>query len=118
MKSRAEIEPMREQAYANQQEAAGTSRQEREFAAGVEAGLLWALGDAGDPFADPYGRRTFPLADGEPGCGRYMARATGEVRPPKKGEWYLSGAVVEAYRARNDMTGGAFQIAARVEKDD
>lgn len=28
---------------------------------------------------------------------------TGEKRPPKKGEWYLSGAIPEAYRARNDL---------------
>lgn len=27
---------------------------------------------------------------------------TGEFREPKKGEWYLSGAIVEAYRAPND----------------
>jgi hypothetical protein len=25
-------------------------------------------------------------------------------RPPKKGEWFLSGAIVEAYRAQNDFT--------------
>ena len=29
---------------------------------------------------------------------------TGEKRPPKAGEWYLSGAVIEAYRAPNDLT--------------
>jgi hypothetical protein len=28
---------------------------------------------------------------------------TGEKRAPRKGEWYLSGAVVEAYRAKGDM---------------
>ena len=28
---------------------------------------------------------------------------TGEFRPPRKGEWYLSGAVVEAYKAPNDL---------------
>ena len=27
----------------------------------------------------------------------------GEKRPPKKGEWYLSGNPVEAYRAPNDL---------------
>lgn len=32
------------------------------------------------------------------------ARATGERRRPKSGEWFLSGAIVEAYRARADMT--------------
>jgi hypothetical protein len=29
---------------------------------------------------------------------------TGEKRPPKAGEWYLSGAIVEAYRAPNDLS--------------
>ena len=38
------------------------------------------------------------------------AVATGEKRPPKKGEWFLSGAIVEAYKARNDMT-TPYQIA-------
>ena len=33
-----------------------------------------------------------------------MARYAGEKRPPKKGEWYLSGAVVTAYRAPNDLS--------------
>ena len=32
------------------------------------------------------------------------ARRTGEKRPPKKGEWYLSGAIAEAYQAPNDLT--------------
>ena len=31
------------------------------------------------------------------------AVATGEKRKPCKGEWYLSGAVIEAYRAGNDL---------------
>lgn len=29
---------------------------------------------------------------------------TGEHRPPKAGEWYLSGAIPEAWRAPNDLT--------------
>lgn len=29
---------------------------------------------------------------------------TGEFREPKAGEWYLSGAIPEAYRAPNDLT--------------
>lgn len=29
---------------------------------------------------------------------------TGEKRPPKKGEWYLSGAIPECYRAPNDLS--------------
>lgn len=44
----------------------------------------------------------YPLADW---AGRNkMAVWTGEKRPPRKGEWYLSGAIVEAYRAPNDLT--------------
>lgn len=27
-----------------------------------------------------------------------------EVRPPKAGEWYLSGAIIEAHFAPNDLT--------------
>lgn len=34
----------------------------------------------------------------------HMFGATGEFRPPKKGEHYLSGAVVHAYRAPNDLS--------------
>lgn len=30
--------------------------------------------------------------------------ATGEFRAPKRGEYYLSGAIVEAYRAPNDYS--------------
>lgn len=30
--------------------------------------------------------------------------ATGEFRAPRKGEWYLSGAIIEAYRAPNDLS--------------
>lgn len=29
---------------------------------------------------------------------------TGEHREPKKGEWYLSGAIPTAYKARNDLS--------------
>lgn len=29
---------------------------------------------------------------------------TGERRPPRKGEWYLSGAIIEAYMAPNDLS--------------
>lgn len=29
---------------------------------------------------------------------------TGEMRCPKKGEWFLSGAIPEAYQATNDLT--------------
>ena len=42
-----------------------------------------------------------------------MARPTGAFRKPKKGEWYLSGAIVEAYQAPNDLT-SAYHIAKLV----
>lgn len=29
---------------------------------------------------------------------------TGEKRPPKRGEWYISGSIPYAYRAPNDLT--------------
>jgi hypothetical protein len=32
------------------------------------------------------------------------ARWTGEKRPPRQGEWYLSGSIVEAYRAPGDLS--------------
>jgi hypothetical protein len=35
---------------------------------------------------------------------RERAKTTGEFRPPLKGEWYASGAIVEAYMAHNDLT--------------
>jgi hypothetical protein len=28
---------------------------------------------------------------------------TGEKRKPKKGEWFLSGSIIEAYKAHNDL---------------
>lgn len=45
---------------------------------------------------------------------RLRARWTGLVRPPRKGEWYLSGALVEAYHAPNDLT-ATYPIAELVE---
>lgn len=41
------------------------------------------------------------------------ARYAGEYRAPKKGEWFLSGAIVEAYRASVDMN-TAYHIAELV----
>jgi hypothetical protein len=35
---------------------------------------------------------------------RFRVEATGEFRPPKRGEWYISGAIPEAYLAPNDLT--------------
>ncbi len=31
-------------------------------------------------------------------------QATGEYRNPQKGEWYLSGAIIQAYQAPNDFS--------------
>ena len=42
------------------------------------------------------------------------AVGTGEFRAPKKGEWYLSGALVTAYRAPNDFT-SPYMIAKLVQ---
>lgn len=41
---------------------------------------------------------------------------TGEFRPPKAGEWYLSGAIPECYRAPNDLT-TAYQIVRIAETE-
>ena len=56
----------------------------------------------------------YPLSDFVPGQpavsqNHYRAIATGDFRPPKKGEWYLSGAIPAAYRAPNDLS-TAFHI--------
>jgi hypothetical protein len=49
----------------------------------------------------------YPLGDRYPGdiyrTTNYRAKWTGEYRPPKKGEWYLSGAFITAFRAYNDL---------------
>lgn len=70
----------------------------------------------------------FPLRDRVPGTilgrdsndppGRfYMGTRTGEHRPPRAGEWYLSGAIPEGYRAPTDLT-QSFDILriAKVER--
>lgn len=44
---------------------------------------------------------------------RVRAKWTGEKRYPKAGEWFLSGAVVEAYRAQKDLS-TPYHIAALV----
>lgn len=47
----------------------------------------------------------FPLAD-PPRFGEKFthAVATGDFRRPRKGEWYISGAIPAAYRAPNDLS--------------
>lgn len=44
------------------------------------------------------------------------ARWTGEKRAPRAGEWYLSGAIVEAWQAPNDLS-TAFHIAVLVRPE-
>lgn len=42
---------------------------------------------------------------GDPDWGQTLkGTLTGEFRPPKKGEWFLSGAIPTCYKARNDLT--------------
>lgn len=46
-----------------------------------------------------------PMASiGCPGDGTVMAVNTGRYACPKKGQWFLSGAKVVAYRAPNDLS--------------
>lgn len=42
------------------------------------------------------------------------AVTTGEFRPPRKGEWYISGAIPEAYDAKADLS-CSYWIARLVE---
>jgi hypothetical protein len=43
-------------------------------------------------------------------------KATGEFRAPKRGEFYLSGAIVAAYKAPNDLN-SEYWIAAPVQME-
>ena len=42
-----------------------------------------------------------------------VAIFSGEKRPPQAGEWYISGAIPDAYRAPNDLT-SSYHIAKLV----
>ena len=56
----------------------------------------------------------YPLVDYPAGhTNRSNLRAvwTGEYRQPREGEWYLSGAIVEAYQARGDYFESKYPIA-------
>ena len=35
---------------------------------------------------------------------RFKIESTGEYRQPMKGEWYISGAIPEGYKALNDLS--------------
>jgi hypothetical protein len=57
----------------------------------------------------------YPIAEPSHRFERNLrAERTGEMRKPRKGEWYLSGAIIEAYRAPNDLT-VAYPIARIVK---
>jgi hypothetical protein len=60
------------------------------------------------PTADmptPADRKALGLTETSPGgFSPAGAKWTGEKRPPKAGEWYLSGARIAAYRAPNDLS--------------
>lgn len=55
--------------------------------------------------------KTYPV-EGKP--GNIRAVNTGEKRAPERGEYYLSGAIVCAYRAHSDLR-TAYYIARLVE---
>lgn len=62
----------------------------------------------------------YSLAERYPGAlpgqlHKLRARWAGEMRPPRAGEWYLSGAVIEAYRAPFDSDGPPRHIAEIVQ---
>lgn len=65
----------------------------------------------------------FPLVDRVPGADygvlslmgiQYRAKLLGEYREPKAGEWYISGAIPEAYRAKGDYK-SKYQIAVLIK---
>lgn len=51
------------------------------------------------------GDKRFRLAENGGTISQSLLRAkpTGEFRCPKQGEWYISGAISEAYKAPNDL---------------
>jgi hypothetical protein len=47
--------------------------------------------------------RTYPSGEARLRVQNIRFRRTGEFRTPKKGEWYLSGAIPAAYEAHADF---------------
>jgi hypothetical protein len=47
--------------------------------------------------------KKLPLAREHEPTSKSYAVTTGEFRPPLKGEWFASGATVEAYKAYSDL---------------
>ena len=73
-------------------------------------------------------KKTYPLSDhpnqtewkelGSPkAITQIVAIRTGEFRPPREGEWYLSGSIPEAYRAYSNL-GSKFHIVRLVNKNE
>lgn len=63
----------------------------------------------------------YPLGEHAPGYalneqGDLRVTPTGEMRPPRKGEWYLSGAIVAGYIAPNDYSDRMPYYIARICK--
>ncbi len=57
----------------------------------------------------------FPLANVFQNRGK-EAVATGEFRAPKKGEYFLSGAIIKAYQATTDKMSAKYHIASLANK--
>jgi hypothetical protein len=49
-------------------------------------------------------KRDFYPAEGYQYSSNEKAKWTGEFRPPRQGEYFLSGAIIQAYKAHKDMT--------------
>ena len=58
------------------------------------------------------GKTYFPVNGENP--NKVRAIYTGIKRPPKKGEYYLSGAIIQAYKVYNDLESSHY-IAERVD---
>jgi protocatechuate 3,4-dioxygenase beta subunit len=65
------------------------------------------------PLAGPY---SYDKVMGLLGNKKKRGKLTGEFRSPKKGEWYLSGAIPECYQAPHDLT-NPFHIVKIVEME-
>lgn len=63
---------------------------------------------------------TYPLGDSKPphlkGV-KVRALPCGAFRPPRKGEWFLSGSLVTAYQAAHDMS-TPYRLAVLVEVEE
>jgi len=56
------------------------------------------------------GQRSYAAAEGEPAEPGARFYPTGLTRSPRKGDWFLSGAIPEAYRCNQHNMTGTFQI--------